>query len=74
MKIYKIWSEGWSATGGSSGALLHGTQIANSFREACNIFFSKKENDERGDYDSKYLTYWGCSLFDNEKDARRSFG
>jgi hypothetical protein len=66
---YQIWSEGYQATGESSGAYKHGELEANNFKEACDNFF----NDDKY-YNSDKLTYWGCRLFDNEVDARKSFG
>jgi hypothetical protein len=74
MKNFNIWSTGYRITGNDGTAHFHGTQIANSFQEACDKFFSNKNNDKRGDYDSQRLTFWGCSLHDNEKDARIPFG
>ena len=69
MKEYEIWSEGYAATGESAPAHLHGKQEAESFFEACLIFF-------KGSYlfNVDRMTYWGCRLFDNETDARKSFG
>ena len=68
-KSFDIWSEGFAITGGSSGAHYHGTTSASSFKEACDKYF-------KGDslYDSERMTYWGCRLFDNSSDARKSFG
>jgi hypothetical protein len=69
MKFYSIWSEGYAATGQSNGAIHMGSGYANSFKELClNIF---KDNRY---YDPKDNTYWGCRLFDNEEQARKSFG
>lgn len=75
--IYNIWSEGYLCTGMEgrpAPANLHGTQEANNFQEACDLFFSKKENDSENSYNKENLTFWGCSLYDNENEARRSFG
>jgi len=70
MKEYEIWSEGYQATGDSSGACFHGKVLATSFKEACikhfginNIYF-----------DEDRLSFWGCKLFDNEIEARKNFG
>ena len=67
-KIFEIWSEGYVITGGSGRALFHGKIKATSFKEACDILF-----DDDKFYNPKNLTYWGCKLFDNETDARKSF-
>lgn len=67
--IYEIWMEGYCCTGQSSTAFLVAKIEADSFQEACDMYF-------KGDfyYDPKTLMYWGCRLFDNEVDARKSFG
>lgn len=69
MKKFDIWSEGFVVNEGISGATYHGTIEANSFKEACDKYFSDDIY-----YNSKTLKYWGCKLFDNELDARKSFG
>ena len=74
MKQYNIWSEGYVCTGNRSGAIYHGTATGKTFKAACIDYFSDKENDERGDFDKKDMTFWGCRLYDNEVDARGSFG
>lgn len=67
--LYEIWMEGYCCTGQSSTAFLVAKIEANSFQEACDIHF-------KGDpyYSPKTLKCWGCRLFDNEADARKSFG
>lgn len=90
LKEYEVWSQGWSSSDGNAQAHLIGKTIARSFRQACHIIMCqkyleniKKVNDpnykeyfnpDRWDYDSKGITVWGCSLYDNEADARKSFG
>lgn len=72
MTKYQIWMEGCLITGmeGSpSRAFLDAEIEANSFVEAC-----RKHYKNDSSFDEKRMTYWGCRLFDNEKDARRSFG
>jgi hypothetical protein len=72
-RLYSIWSEGYAATGDFSGATYHGDSYGKGFRDAVyryaqtNISFSK-------DLNLKELTLWGCKLYDNESDARRTFG
>ena len=70
MKSYNIWSEGYRATGESSAAIRMGCGTGDTFKEACDKYFGKHDNY----YDSKNLTYWGCRLFDNETEARTTFG
>jgi hypothetical protein len=73
MKMWEVWAEGYRATCESGDATLLGKAEANTFEEAC-----RKVAEQRG----MHLTfsidrppaYWGCRLFDNEKDARKAFG
>ncbi|MEJ7831207.1 MAG: hypothetical protein WKF91_23580 [Segetibacter sp.] len=78
MREYQIWSEGFAATGERGGATFHGKQMAETFDEACDLFFKGNSTydsllDGR-DMKTLIRAYWGCRLFDNEADARRSFG
>ena len=66
---YEIWSEGYIIQGGSSGAIFFGCEEADTFQEACDKHFLDNKF-----YSSRGLTYWGCRLYDNESDARKSFG
>jgi len=70
MQQYEIWSEGFISTGQVSNATWCGTVTAESFQAACD----EKFKDHKNFYKKEKLTYWGCRLFDNEADARRSFG
>lgn len=69
---YHIWSEGYRATGGQLGASYHGCYEGDTFEEACKQW--ALSSSEPNLFDPKKLTYWGCRLFDNEIDARKSFG
>lgn len=69
MKEYAIWVEGFSIQGESCRASKVATITANSFEEACKKHY---KNDTL--FDENTLTVWGCKLFDNEKEARKSFG
>lgn len=71
---FRIWSEGFILTGNKSGAMFHGRQNAPSFVEACTKFFAIKGHDLSNNYNPIRLTFWGCRLFDNETDARKTFG
>lgn len=90
LKIYEVWREGFGATGDYSPAQLIGKSYARSFAQACHIVFCTEflkmteivnkpdyegyVDPDRWDYDPLRLTYWGCRLFNNETDARKSFG
>jgi len=77
-KIYSIWREGYICTGGSSTASLLDNIKANSFDEAVEIYKEKNPRNtiERVDSYPRSSNWsdWGCRLFDNEKQARETFG
>lgn len=68
-KTYDVWMEGFVCTGESSKAHFVGSVKAETFKKACDKLFN---NDIL--YDPINLTHWGCRLYDNEADARKSFG
>jgi len=70
---YSIWSEGYRATGNSSGANFEGVGHGETFREACDDL-ARRDQVFAKYYNPEKLTLWGCRLFDNESDARKSFG
>lgn len=70
MKLFEIWCEGHQATGKAD---LIGYMMAYDFKQACEIY-AKLVPSFKKHFDPESMTYWGCKLFDNEKDARKSFG
>jgi len=72
VSTWHIWSEGYAATGSSSGAVLMGITEARTFQEACDKVMADARYAKY--YDAKRRTYWGCRLSDNESDARSYFG
>lgn len=69
----QVWSEGFAATGESGGAVLHGEVEAATLQEACDRL-AERDPSFRAHYDRGRMTFWGCRLFDNEAEARRSYG
>lgn len=69
MKEYDVWQEGYAITGNFAPATFVGSTQAESFREAC-IYLLKDDSS----FNKDKLSVWGCKLFDNEADARESFG
>ena len=70
--------EGYLATGGHSNAqqLVNKNEIlweGESFESACENALNALKWDIKY-YDKERNTYWGCRFFDNETDARKSFG
>ncbi|MEO3947605.1 hypothetical protein [Gorillibacterium sp. CAU 1737] len=75
MKRYEIWSEGFADSRDRGQAYRLGYGEGATFREACMAFMNAdKEHLQLRYFNGKELTYWGCRLFDNEVDARKSFG
>lgn len=75
MKQYEIWSEGFGDSRERHEAFFLGCGEGATFHEACiNFMNTDKEHKELRYFNVKDLTFWGCRLFDNEADARRSFG
>ncbi len=75
MKPITLWSEGYAATGQHMGATLHGTFTAKSLQDAVQQFKdAMPEGHSKNCIDVENLSFWGCRFFDNEKEARKSFG
>lgn len=75
MSKYEVWSEGYVALGNSANAKFHGEFDGESFRDAC-IAWSQTldEKSRRECFYEDELRFWNCKLFDNEVDARKSYG
>lgn len=75
---HEIWIEGYLTTG-MEGNFQRAKRLAiveaETFVEACNKLCStSKFQDHYGTYHKESNTVWGCKLFNNEAEARRSFG
>lgn len=74
MKKFKIWMEGYAATGESGSAHYIGSAEGETFEEACKNYRDKEGKPLGLDKHYHYPSIWACRLFDNEQDARKSFG
>jgi hypothetical protein len=72
LQHFEIWSEGYG-DGTGEGATYHGSAPGKDFRAACARFAELVPAFSRH-FDCAQLTFWGCRLFDNAEDARRSYG
>lgn len=72
MKEYEIWVEGFAVTGQSATASLLSKEKGKNWVDAVSRYMEK--NPQRIRIDERGFTDWGCRLFDNEADARKSFG
>lgn len=78
-KQFDVWVEGYAATGQSAPATFHGKHWAETFDEACIYALGElldKDDKEKDGYRRRdgRLCVWACRCFDNEIDARKSFG
>lgn len=73
MNTYDIWEEGFCVMEGSATAHLIATGVpGENFLDACKKHL---KNDSLFRVDNNGTpSRWGCRLFDNEIDARKSFG
>ena len=75
---HSIWREGFLTSGMDgtpSQAVLLGSVKAETFEEACNILCSPSSWQKyNGSYNKENNTVWGCRLFNNEVEARNTFG
>ena len=88
MKVWDVWMEGFADNGGRTPAQKIGSQACPTFDEAVIEAFEAVLTDEticgNPQYDAKgyalyknekgHWTYYGCRIYDNEKDARAFLG
>lgn len=68
----EVWCEGFQVTGQQGHATLVGKVEATSFKEAVTLL---KTSDHETDIVGEIRYYnWGRRLFDNETEARKTFG
>ena len=72
MQLFTIWTEGYAATGESGTATYMGEAKGKNLQDAVKNLFNTRDGGEWVNKD--YTAYWGCKFFDNEADARKSFG
>lgn len=74
--MYPLWEEGYSITGNSSTASYLGVFEGKTFNEACDNWSKtiKQPEHYKAGNDVHRPSYWACKIFDNEIDARKSFG
>ena len=75
MKDFEVWTEGYAANGESGDATYHGVFKGETFKDAVAAYADTVDDPySRSCIDLERLTFWGCRFFDNETDARKSFG
>lgn len=71
---FQVWCEGYRASGDKADATLLGEVDAPTFREAVESLRDKHSEPGLFTFKGEQCFYWECKIFDNEADARRSFG
>lgn len=69
----ELWMEGFATSGERSGADKIGEYIAENFDDAIRQYMKENPNVEIDKFGTRYSN-WGMRIFDNEADARKSFG
>lgn len=78
-RVWHVWVEGYSATGEHGTASFVGKKWARSFDRACELLHKENGGDRtQGQFlhatETSPPTMWGCRMYDNERDARVSYG
>lgn len=73
---WPVWVEGLKATGQSSDANFCGFWPGETFVDACRNYANSLPAEEANLFEVRNgkPTFWACKFFDNETDARKSFG
>jgi len=79
IKEYTLWKEGFVIifphfTGNSAKARCLGTWKAKSFIDACHEWAVTESESNLFSVKDGVPYFWGCRIYDNESDARESFG
>lgn len=77
IRAIEVWTEGYSVTGNRSPAQRMGVYQAATFDDAVAQHLQTLDAEGQSFYrqsEDGVWSCWGCRLFDNEADARRSFG
>jgi len=69
---WDIWMEGFHIQGGGpEPARFVGRAEGETFRDACLTWFNAHPDSN---FNPDSLCVWGCRLYSNEAEARKSFG
>lgn len=74
-KLWEVWVEGFVAQGNANYAWRLGYMLAPSHLLACRWLYRLARMDPFHYREAEGIaSYWGCRMWDNEEDARSSFG
>ena len=72
---YEIWEEGYLCIGQEAHARLLGCGYGRNFKEACEDYMKHHPNSNMWVINpEEKMGGYACKIFDNEVDARKSFG
>jgi len=72
---WEVWTEGYRVTGNEQGAIFHGIYRGETFQDALMAFKVSLEDAKVWSLVNLAKgTFWGCRFFDNETEARASYG
>lgn len=74
MKTWQVWMEGYRVTGNSNDASFKGEFEGETFQDAVKAYAETLDDQSKSYFDAAYTTFWGCRFFNNETDARKTFG
>jgi len=75
MKTFTLWEEGYACTGEHGSANYLGKWQGENFMDAYLAMVKAKYGNPPPNWihlDKPCI--WGCNVYDNERDARKSFG
>jgi len=70
---FDLWIEGYSVSGCRSKASLLGSYDANDIHDAV-AQWREEICYVSNMWNGSFYEFWGCRIFDNEVEARKSFG
>jgi len=76
-ETFDVWMEGYLATGMEGipqRATYLGSYEGDTFADACEAAIKDNYPNDTKLFDKTRLSWWGCRMYDNETDARKSFG
>lgn len=76
MEKYQVWLEGYVCTGQRASAEYLGEFEGANFEEACLEASIARFGiaETQIFYDANRNTFWGCRFYNNESEARKTFG
>lgn len=71
---WEVWLEGYAVTGSFAGAKFCGKFKGSTFEEAVLAWVATQGEEGKKFYNPESGVYWGLNFYDNEAEARKTFG